>query len=264
MLVNYPEWARYGAAELKRRYGRNLGIALATSVLIHGIIIAFLFLSAGEHHSRTPTGQLIDLPIPRSDSLRPIQFILSANEGGGGSPIVKAPLGPAVKGHPHAVPEQGPQRDDPKRSVRFKTATKMRPSKEETKPSAIASSDSGQQSAPVNGTAGDRPDGRGVTPASGGGGVGIGSASGLGGRGWVTRPRPRYPHGANVEGTVVLRFTVMPNGDIVNISTIKLADPALVNSAVSALRRSRARPLPLDAPQVAVTGTIPIHFKLDD
>lgn len=56
----------------------------------------------------------------------------------------------------------------------------------------------------------------------------------------------------------------MPNGDIVNISAVKRADPALVNSAIAALRRSRFRALPDDAPQVSVSGTIPVYFKLEN
>jgi len=264
MLSEYPEWARYGGVELKRRYGRNLGVGLVVSLTIHGAIIALLFLADTSIDSGQRATRLTDLRAPRADTLHSIPIILARHEGGGGSPNVKAPPGPAVKGHPQAVPEKGPHRVDPKRSVRVVVPPRPRPVDKEKPPGEVARSDSGRHDAPIAGTSGDRPDGRGTTPAGGSGGAGVGYASGIGSRGWAARPRANYPRGSNLEGTVVLRFTVMPNGDIVNVSAVKRADPALVNAAVSALRRARFRPLPMESPQVAVTGTIPFHFRLDN
>ncbi len=223
----------------------------------------------------------------------PLEELTEITWGSGGNPNVDAPDGPATRGNPDAAmggsttaPEgQNPARErDPQkvRTPRAASATPDRVPTPDTKsstPSAPTTAPSRENStAPSNGSnasdgrtadgtsgpMGDRPDGTGTKPAGGSGGASVGSATGLGTRGWAARPRPAYPSGANVEGTVVLRFTVMPNGDIVNVSAVKRADPALVSSAIAALRRSRFRPLPDDVPQVSVTGTIPMYFRLDD
>ncbi len=263
MLSDYPEWARYGAVELKRLYSRNLGRGMAISLALHGAIIAILLLNNGPDDRERTRDHLGVLPTPRGDTLRSIPILLSIKDGGGGSPTVKAPPGPAVKGHPQAVPEKGARRDDPSRSTRVKAPTKVNPVDREKPSTSVVSSDSGRRDAPVAGTAGDRPDGRGTAPAGGSGGAGVGYANGVGARGWASRPRANYPDGSNVEGTVVLRFTVMPNGDIVNISVVKRANQALVNAALASLRRARFRSLPEGAPQEPASGTIPFYFKLE-
>src|SRR5690606_19493802 len=99
-------------------------------------------------------------------------------------------------------------------------------------------------------------------PAGGSGGVGVGFASGFGSRGWVVPPRAKFPDGVNATGTVVLRFTVLPNGDITGVSAVKRTNEALVNAAIAGLRRAKARPLPADAPQVPQQATIPFIFEL--
>jgi TonB family protein len=85
----------------------------------------------------------------------------------------------------------------------------------------------------------------------------------MGTRGWIVRPSAKYPEGSTATGNVVLRFSVMPNGDVTNITPIKRADAALVNAAVAGLRRARARALPDEAPQAPQTATITYTFRLD-
>ncbi|MDB5034091.1 MAG: hypothetical protein JWQ98_1332 [Chlorobi bacterium] len=260
---------RYGAVELKRVFNRNLVTALALSLLLHGGIIGYLL---GSSPDRSATGRIAlgELPRPSSDTTSiPITLMsLNDKQGGGGDPTVKTgPVGPSMKGHRDAQPDPTKNTIDPKRSVRVDVPTKIRPVQKQPEQTSVAGlkRDSSKTMPHIVGSTGD-PNGKGKSPALGPGGPGVGilvgSATGLGNRGWVVRPRATYPSGMNATGTVMLRFTVLPTGDIVGITPVKRADEALVRAAISGLSRAKARPLPDNVPQIAQTATIPFEFSL--
>ena len=258
---------RFGAADLKGAYNRNLAIAFLISVGLHLTILGFVLLTESEDDN-PGTIVLNPVPNPRSDTNWSLPISLAEpkkyDEGaGGGSPDVDAPVGPAQKGRPGATPDRSHDRVDKTRSTIVKNPDKVRPVAKEPKPADVAG-DTRDTSRKTNvvGTDGQNPNGTGTRPAGGSGGVGIGFANGMAGRGWVVRPRASYPSGSNNTGTVVLRFTVMPNGDITNITPVKRADESLVKAAISGLRRAKARPLPDGVPQVPQQGTIPFTFEL--
>ncbi len=268
MVNELPEWAQYGAAELKRLHNLHLARALAISVVLHAIVIAFFIWGAGNDPSSGAHPQLS--PLPPLDSTRAIPVMLSPDtkEGGGGAPDVKGPVGPAQKGHPDAVPDRSHAQPDPKRSVDIKAPNKIRLVDHQTKPPHVAGDPNDTTKGPrnVTGTRGQNPNGTGTSPAAGSGGTGIGygNGGGIGGRGWVVAPRSviRPPDGATT-GSVTLRYSVMPNGDITGVTPVKRGDPALVAAATSALRRCKRRPLASNVPQEVQSTTITFNFKLD-
>lgn len=253
--------------DLKGTYNRNLAIAFLISVGLHLVLIGFVFLSESEDENPGRIA-LAPIPPPRSDTNWSLPISLAEpkkyDEGaGGGSPDVDAPVGPAQKGRPDATPDRSRNRVDKTRSTIVKNPDKVRAVEKEPKPADVAG-DMRDTSRKTNvvGTKGQNPNGTGDRPAGGSGGVGVGFANGIGGRGWVVRPRASYPSGINSTGTVVLRFMVMPNGDITNITPVKRADESLVKAAISGLRRAKARPLPEGVPQVPQQATIPFTFEL--
>jgi TonB family protein len=256
---------RYGAVELKRVYNRNLLIALGISVALHGAIIGYYLFGGDDTEPSTPKIVLDDLRRP--DTNWSIPVTLTKPQGGGGSPDVDKPLGRASKGAPNATPDRTHDNVDKDRSVIIRNPDKIRPVDKEPAPVKVAGNtrDTSARSNAI-GTNGQNPNGVGNKPAGGSGGpgigVGVGAATGLGSRGWVVRPHASYPGGLNATGTVMLRFTVLPNGDITNITPVKRADQALVNAAIAGLRRAKARPLPDNVPQIAQIATIPFTFEL--
>jgi TonB family protein len=256
---------RYGAVELKRVYNRNLLIALGISVVLHGAVIGYYLFGGDDTADPNPKIVLDDLRRP--DTNWSIPVTLTKPQGGGGSPDVDKPLGRASKGAPNATPDRAHDNADKDRSVIIRNPDKIRPVDREPAPVKIVGNtrDTSTRSN-VTGTNGQNPNGVGDKPAGGSGGpgigVGVGAATGLGSRGWVVRPHASYPGGLNATGTVMLRFTVLPNGDITNITPIKRADQALVNAAIAGLRRAKARPLPDNVPQIAQVATIPFTFEL--
>lgn len=262
-----PEYHPYGTSDLKQGFGRNLSFGLVVSLAIHGVLILLLMLGGEEGTGRSVV-LLPPITPPPHDTVYTMIHLSAVDDprpghAGGGAPDVKAPPAPSSKGHPNAVPERSAARKDPNRTVVVKTPTNVRPVEREPKPVAgdpkpIDSSHT------VTGTRGQNTRGEGDHPSggSGGPGVGIGSASGMGSRGWQVRPRATFPSGVSATGTVRLRFTVMPNGDVVNITPVRRADQALVNAAVAGLRRAKARPLPPGVPQEPQTAEIPFTFEL--
>ena len=257
---------RYGAVELKRVYNKNLLIALGISVALHGAVIGY-YLAGTDKTVLPPKIALDDLPAPRSDTNWSVPVTLTKPQGGGGSPDVDKPLGRASKGAPNATPDRTKDNVDKSRSVIINNPDKIRPvEKEPTPPKVAGNTRDTSAKSNVIGANGQNPNGVGDKPTGGKGGpgigVGVGAATGLGNRGWVVRPHASYPKGLNATGTVTLRFTVMPNGDIVNITPIKRADEALVKAAMDGLRRAKALPLPRDAPQITQVAAIPFTFEL--
>jgi len=192
--------------------------------------------------------------------------------GSGGSPDSKAPADEAQHGTKTATPkpvERVKPQPDPKKietpQTRSHSEETIPTTKKDPKPKEQTQTTTEPSKTPEKPSeqAGQREDGRGTKPAGGTGGSTSGySVDGLGNRGWLSSPGPRYPDGANASGVVVLRFTVMPNGDVTNIVPIKRADQALVSAAIAGLRRARARPLPSTVPQIPQQGTITCTFVL--
>jgi|GEM_PF-191321 len=258
----------YGAIELKRVYNRNLLKALGISVALHAVIIGFYAFGGDETATRDKI-VLNDLPAPRSDTNWSIPVTLSQPQGGGGAPDVDEPIGRSSKGHQQATPDKTHDTPDKNRSVIVKNPDKIRLVEKEPAPVKVAGNtrDTSRQTNVV-GTKGQNMSGVGDKPAGGSGGpgvgVGVGSAEGMGTRGWQIRPRATYPGGVSASGTVTvkLRFTVLPNGDVTNITPVKRADQELVNAAIAGLRRAKAKPLQDKDPQIAQTATILFTFEL--
>ncbi|MEP7218443.1 MAG: hypothetical protein ABI876_05980, partial [Bacteroidota bacterium] len=164
---------RYGAAELKQVFNRNLVTALALSLLLHGGIIGYYLLSSPDK-STTGKVSLGDLPIPASDTMSiPITLMsLNDKQGGGGDPTVKTgPVGPSMKGHRDAQPDPTKNTIDPKRSVKVDVPTKIRPVQKQPEQTSVAGvkSDSSKRMPHIVGSTGD-PNGTGKSPALGPGG----------------------------------------------------------------------------------------------
>ncbi len=259
------ERTTYGAVDLKRLYNKHLGAALATSVVLH-VLVILLFVDGSETEER-PTRTLRLPDLPRVDTtwteIRMAPPVKYSGTEGGGSPESNEPVGHSSKGRPDATPDRSHDRPDPNRNTIVKNPDRVHLVRNEPKPPHVAG-DTRDTAKVTNtsGTNGQNVRGSGDKPAGGGGGVGVGFGV-IGSRGWVVKPRASYPSGSTATGTVTLRFTVLPNGDITNITPVKRADNELVSAAVSGLRRAKARPLPDGVDQISQTYVIPFKFGLE-
>lgn len=257
--------ADYGAADLKRLYNKHLAVAFATSVILHALV-ALPFIDQSEPDQDLP--RRLRLPdLPRVDTtwteITVAPPVKNTGHEGGGSPESNEPVGHASKGRPDVTPDRSHDRPDPNRNTIVKNPDRIHVVKNEPKPPHVAGN-TRDTSKPSNtvGSSGQNTHGVGDRPAGGSGGVGVGFGV-IGSRGWLVKPRASYPSGSTATGTVTLRFTVLPNGDITNITPVKRADHDLVNAAVSGLRRAKARPLPDGVDQIAQTYVIPFKFGLE-
>jgi protein TonB len=73
---------------------------------------------------------------------------------------------------------------------------------------------------------------------------------------------PRYPEGYNREGTVRIRFTVLPNGYVGEMIPVLKTDAVLERTAMEVLAKWRFNPLPKGAPPDTVEGIITFRFRL--
>jgi TonB family protein len=274
--MNIRRTIHHGGGGLRWAYNRHLAQGLAISLLLHLLAIGGYLLFGAPDPVQAGPVSLTPLSPPQYDTtvtmVLPLKKIDRISGGGGGSPDVDKPLGPAKRGLPEAAPKLADV-SKPGRSV-SKTPTHITVVRKDPKEVAVATTrnrDSTNDRSPNLGETGQNPDGKGTKVAGGSGGPGIGTGhgggvgvgdGGIGGRGWVRHPRSsaRYPDGASGAGRVVLSFTVMPNGTITNIRPVSSPDPALQKAAIAALRNARAKPLPEDVPQEAHTHTIPFNF----
>ncbi len=105
-----------------------------------------------------------------------------------------------------------------------------------------------------------------TNPGTGGGTTyGTGYSIGWGGKGkravlsWNV---PKYPAGANIEGNVVLSFTILPNGTVGSVVPVKKLDPKLDNLCINALKTWRFEKLPSGENFVqSVTITFPFRLR---
>jgi TonB family protein len=115
------------------------------------------------------------------------------------------------------------------------------------------------------GPSGDSPDSSG-REVGGLGGTGSGMTGELSGRALLEQPEPIYPpsYGAEgLEGTVVLRIRVAPDGhvesaDVVRSSTRRQFDQSARNAALN----YRFAPLPTHVVQATQTGELTVTFKI--
>jgi len=252
----------YGASELRAFYPGNLARGLAASTLLILIVLGWFWLSGGRDERATITRErLADLDtVPRITLLGTVKLQRS---GGGGAPNTPAPPGLSQRGHPDATPDRTHNRPDPTRSVTSRTPSNPRPVERPVQRNTAGNTRDTSADRGVTGTPGQAVDGKGTTAASGAGGPGVGNSAGLPGieaRGWLRPPQRVYPTESGATGKVTLRFTVMPNGDVVGIRPLKSADPALTQAAIRNLQRAQMRPLPRNAPQIAQQGTQTFTF----
>ena len=220
------------------------------------------------------------LPTHPEEDLTEIQW----GGGGGGSPSVNAPEGVAQKGSAQRSTPEASTEQPPMPTVKSATSnssspekipTEQRNEKHATSSSSRASEQtpSSEASTPSQ-SQGDSPTAEGDRPAGGSGGpsvgagtgvgIGVGGVSGFGNRGWVRRPTAGHYSGI-ATGTVILRFDVLPDGEVVNIVPVRnTAGPDALGHARARLGAARAQALPEDAPQETVRGlTIPFNFRAE-
>jgi protein TonB len=84
----------------------------------------------------------------------------------------------------------------------------------------------------------------------------------------LTQIAPTYPAAAlrrELEGHVIVEFTVTKRGDVSNARVIQSTDRTFDRQALSAVERSKYRPRIVDGAPVNVTGvTTRVEFRLED
>ncbi len=134
-------------------------------------------------------------------------------------------------------------------------------------PEAKNTDKDGVKTAPKDdkGKQGNQNKGGNPNPGTGGGTTyGTGYSIGWGGKGkravlsWNV---PKYPPGVNIEGNVVLSFTILPNGTVGSVVPVKKLDPKLDNLSINALKTWRFEKLPAGETFVQ-TVTITFPFRL--
>lgn len=73
---------------------------------------------------------------------------------------------------------------------------------------------------------------------------------------------PEYPEGVNVEGSVNIKITVLPDGTMGDLIITKKLDATLEAEVLKAMKLWRFRALRADEPQVNQTATITYNFEL--
>jgi outer membrane biosynthesis protein TonB len=264
-------------------YNRNLAWAFAISLGVHVLIIGLYALSHLGDDRVAPTvvpplGSLDSLIVDTNFIAIDMRQVTVIKEGGGGGdPALDAPVGKSKAGDPDAQPKYVPEKPKstkPEKVFDQKSPTKVKPvdkPKNDDRPVATTDRDTAKGPSSGIGHKGQHADGKGTENAGGSGGrgvgngvgIGVGDGSGLGSRGWIRRPRGGRSANLEASGRVVLSCTVMPNGDITNITPVKKAHPSLVADAVRRLSAAKARPLPDDAPQAPVKIQIPFTYDFD-
>ena len=73
---------------------------------------------------------------------------------------------------------------------------------------------------------------------------------------------PAYPEGYGKEGTIRIRFTILPNGMVGETIPVLKTDAVLEQHAMTALKKWRFNPVPQSAAQERVEGIITFRYKL--
>jgi protein TonB len=265
--MSIPEALRYGAAELKKVYNRNLGMALGISVGLHlaliGLYIFGLNIGKADSEGKAAPVSKVKLttlaPPPVEDATPPppppmIPPQLQTGGGGGGGVASRA-------GTPVAVPD----------ALIAPDVKEFAPTEE----IAVATPEGG--------------DGTGFGPKTDG--------EGLGGPINVDKPvqvkdveklpdmdefvaveeepkwdqgelqrRIKYPEIArrnNIEGTVIVRALVDKNGRVVKTNIDKSDNQVLSDAAVDAVKATPFTPAIQNKMPVSVWVQIPVNFRLN-
>lgn len=218
---------------------KEKGISLSVSIGIHAL--AFLLMFYFYFGGSIPT---------QSKSTIEIEFEEVAEIGGDAG----------IKGAP------GEQSEEEKAEAEVKEEKKE---KEKVKtPEAKNTDKDGVKTPPKDekGKKGNEKKGGNPNPGTGGGTTyGTGYSIGWGGKGkravlsWNV---PKYPAGENVEGNVVLSFTILPNGTVGSVVPVKKLNPKLDNLSINALKTWRFEKLPAGENFVQnVTITFPFRLR---
>jgi outer membrane biosynthesis protein TonB len=264
-------------------YNRNLAWAFVIALGLHMVVIGLYALSTlgGDAvvapRSLPPLASLDSLLMDTNAIRIDMTPIVIVNPGGGGGDVtVKKPVGESKAGDQNAKPMFVPEKPkspadakvfDPKVPTKIKPVDKV---KDDKRPLATTDKDTARGLSSGVGHKGQHADGKGRNDAGGSGGTGVGNGqgngrgdgSGLASRGWLRAPSSKPFENMVAEGKVTLRFTVLPNGEITNISPIKTAHPSLLRVATDRLRAAKVRPLPAGSPPKSITSQYTFNFKM--
>lgn len=253
------EALQLGAYGLRRYYNYDLAIGFAAALVLHMLLLLFsVGYTTTEKNAAIPdtvaTGPVVLIPLPFG--------------GSGGMPELDEPVGLKPKGERIADAKQVEGNEHmyhvvPKRTSpgKDKTTTDREninnPTNQPQK--AVQSSDKGTErqggdtgSSKGGSPAYGDPGGKGNKPAGGSGGSTVGvDGEGIG-RCWQRSPKAMARGAVATEnGTVVVAFTVKPDGKVVNIRKVS-GSTSLFNQARRLLTSARACPA-LGSPDVEVT-----------
>jgi protein TonB len=254
--------------ELGGRARRRMAAAFASSAIVHALAFALLL-------SVRPTA------VTRPIMVLPVSLVSMPGGGdgseraGGGdasrppaeAPAPEAPAPPVAEpapppptqeaARPKPVPKPKhpaePKPVEPSRSTASKPAA-------EPAPSAVASVPRSDAVAPGDGGGGGSGGGAGP-----GGGTGAGFGSGAS-AGYGVNPEPPYPIAARrlgLQGTVVLRVVVAPDGSPTSVAVIQSSGHAMLDESAVDTVRTKWRFVPARRNGVPVEDTVqvPIRFK---
>lgn len=265
--MSIPETIRYGAAELKRIYNRNLGMALGISVGFHLALIGLYVFSlnigkADSDRKAAPVGQIKltnlapppvedNAPPPPPPPMVPPQLISSSGAGGGVA---------SRAGTPVAIPDAllAPDVKD------FAATTEI----------SVATPEGG------DGTGfGNNPDGTGLGP------INVDQPVNVEKKEEMPAPdefiaveedpkydatelqrRIKYPEMArrnSIEGNVTVRALVDKNGRVVDTRIDDSDHKALEEAAIDAVKKTPFTPAIQNKMPVAVWIQIPVVFRLN-
>lgn len=218
---------------------RDRGISVSVSIILHAL--AFLLMFTLYFGGSIPT-----------ESKSTIEFEFEEVPQIGGDP--------GVKGDP------GEKTNEVTATAETKEEKKV---KDKVKPPEAKNTDKdGVKTPPKDdkGKQGNQNQGGNPNPGTGGGTTyGTGYSIGWGGKGkravlsWNV---PKYPAGVNIEGNVVLSFTILPNGTVGSVVPVKKLDPKLDNLSINALKTWRFEKLPAGENFVQnVTITFPFRLR---
>jgi protein TonB len=228
---------------------RRTGIALAVSAAAHAVVFALALLTL----ARRPPGETTPIVV------FPISLV-SAPGGGGGdgsaapAPEPPEPPPPAPNEQTAAPAEPAPP---PPAIARPKPNVKPKPAARSATSTASVPGDHAEP-APSGGDATRDGDGSGGTA---GGGRGIASATAQ----YGTNPEPPYPIAARrlgLEGTVILRVVVAPDGSPREVSVLRSSGHDVLDESAASTVRSRWRFLPARRDGVPIEDSVqvPIRF----
>jgi TonB family protein len=260
-------------------YNRNLAWALAISVGLHLLLIAMYALSTSGDDAKPryqpPSLAALDSILMDTNAIRislePITIVDPG--GGGGDPLLDKPVGKSKAGDPNAQPKYTPEKPNNDKSKVFEPkAPNAKPVDKPRDDRPVATTDRDTAKGPSSGAGlkGQHADGKGTADAGGSGGRGeghgrgdgVGNGSGVAARGWARKPSSRPFDGMEAEGSVTLKFTVMPNGAITAISPVRTAHPSLLRVAIERLKAAKVNPIPPGAPQKTVPSQYTFNFKM--